>query len=75
MANHRAQIVELNASIVGDDAAFTLFYAVKNYNMSFYRIRDADINFVNCDGETFMGLLESEYEDWGILKGMSFTDL
>ncbi len=71
--SHRAQVVQLNALIRDDAGEYLFFYAVKGTHMSFYRIKPDQVHALNDDGEHFENMLESEYDDWGILNSMSFT--
>ena len=72
--SHHAQIVELNASVLSDAGEYLLFYAVTGTHMSFYRIKTDQVHVLNDDGEHFENMLESEYDDWGIVSSMSFTN-
>ncbi len=71
---HHAQVVGLNALIRSDAGEYLFFYAVRGTHMSFYRIKPDQVHVLNDDGEHFENMLESEYEDWGNVNSMSFTD-
>lgn len=72
--SHSAQVVELNALIRSDAGEYLFFYAVKGTHMSFYRIKPDQVHALNDDGEHFENMLDSEYDDWGIVSSMSFTN-